>query len=131
MDSTTNKTEGNEHKRESCLVEFFSRLPPSAGSLLRFRRLIKKIRQADIMYYLDGRGGVESPGVFGELVHSSAIVTGGAFREREVCSRPLLSNIWSRRTTRMYSEFGSFFYAIGVSLNLLVCRYTLTRLALQ
>ena len=28
--------EGNEHKRESCLVEFFSR-PPSAGRRLRFR----------------------------------------------------------------------------------------------
>ena len=30
------QTEGNEHKRESCLVEFFSR-PPSAGRRLRFR----------------------------------------------------------------------------------------------
>ena len=32
------QTEGNEHKRESCLVEFFSR-PPSAGRRLQFRRL--------------------------------------------------------------------------------------------
>jgi len=35
------QTEGNEHKRESCLVEFFSR-PPSAGRRLRFRRLCMK-----------------------------------------------------------------------------------------
>ena len=35
------QTEGNEHKRESCLVEFFSR-PPSAGRRLRFRRLWMK-----------------------------------------------------------------------------------------
>ena len=33
--------EGNEHKRESFLVEFFSR-PPSAGRRLRFRRLWMK-----------------------------------------------------------------------------------------
>ena len=31
----------NEHKRESCLVEFFSR-PPSAGRRLRFRRTCMK-----------------------------------------------------------------------------------------
>ena len=31
------QTDKNEHKRESCLVEFFSR-PPSAGRRLRFRR---------------------------------------------------------------------------------------------
>ena len=30
------QTDGNEHKRESCLVEFFSR-PPGAGRRLRFR----------------------------------------------------------------------------------------------
>ena len=35
------QTEGNEHKRESCLVEFFPR-PPSAGRRLRFRRLCMK-----------------------------------------------------------------------------------------
>ena len=35
------QTEGNEHKRESCLVEFFSR-PPSAGRRPRFRRLCMK-----------------------------------------------------------------------------------------
>ena len=35
------QTEGNEHKRESCLVKFFS-LPPSAGRRLRFHRLCMK-----------------------------------------------------------------------------------------
>jgi len=35
------QTEGNEHKRESCLVEFFSR-PRNAGRRLRFRRLWMK-----------------------------------------------------------------------------------------
>ena len=35
------QTKGNEHKRESCLVEFFSR-PPSAGRRLRFRRMCMK-----------------------------------------------------------------------------------------
>ena len=35
------QTDKNEHKRESCLVEFFSR-PPSAGRRLRFRRLCMK-----------------------------------------------------------------------------------------
>ena len=35
------QTKGNEHKLESCLVEFFSR-PPSAGRRLRFRRLCMK-----------------------------------------------------------------------------------------
>ena len=35
--------EGNEHKRESCLVEFISR-PPSAGRRLRFRRTCMKTR---------------------------------------------------------------------------------------
>ena len=40
----------------------------------------------------------------------SANVAGGAFREaRGHVPGPLLSNIWSRRTTRMYSEFESFF----------------------
>ena len=37
-------------------------------------------------------------------------VTGGAFREaRGYVPGPLLWNLWSRRTTRMYSEFRSFF----------------------
>ena len=41
---------------------------------------------------------------------SSANVTGGAFRgARGYVPGPLLSNIWSRQTTRMYSEFESFF----------------------
>ncbi len=35
------QTNQNEHKRESCLVEFFSR-PPSAGRRLRFRLLCMK-----------------------------------------------------------------------------------------
>jgi len=37
------QTEGNEHKRESCLVEFFAR-PPSAGRRHRFRRVWMKTR---------------------------------------------------------------------------------------
>ena len=41
---------------------------------------------------------------------SSANVAGGAFREaRGYVPGPLLSNIWARRTTRMYSEFRLFF----------------------
>ena len=44
------------------------------------------------------------------LQDSFANVAGGAFREaRGYVPGPLLSNIWSRRTTRMYSEFGSCF----------------------
>ena len=62
------------------------------------------------MYYLGGRWRRQSLVYFGEPEDSSANVADGAFREaRGYVPEPLLWNIWSRRTTRMYSEFRSFF----------------------
>ena len=62
------------------------------------------------MYHLDGRWRCQSLVYFDEPEVPSANVAGGAFREaRGYVIGPLLWNIWSRRTTRMYSEFGSFF----------------------
>jgi hypothetical protein len=63
-----------------------------------------------MMYYLDGRWRRQSLVYFGEPQDSSPNVAGGAFREaRGYVSGPLLWNVWSRRTTRVYSEFESFF----------------------
>ena len=62
------------------------------------------------MYYPDGGWRCQSLVYFGKPQDSSANVTGGPFREaRGYVPGPLLWNIWSRRTTRIYSEFGSFF----------------------
>ena len=64
----------------------------------------------DIMSHSDGRWRRQSLVYFGNSQDSSANVTGGAFRgARGYVPGPLLSNIWYRRTTRMYSEFGSLF----------------------
>ena len=62
------------------------------------------------MYYMDGRWRRQTLVYFGSPQDSSVNVAGGAFREaRGYVPGPLLSNIWSRRSTGMYSEFGSFF----------------------
>ena len=62
------------------------------------------------MYYLDGGWRRQSLVYFGNPQDESANVAGGALREaRGYVAGPLRWNIWSRRTTRMYSEFGSFF----------------------
>ena len=62
------------------------------------------------MYYPDSRWRRQALVYFGKPEDSSANVAGGAFREaRGYVPRPLLWNIWSRRMTRMYSEFRSFF----------------------
>ena len=62
------------------------------------------------MYHLDGRRRRQALVYFGEPEDSSANVAGVAFREaRGYVPGPLLWNIWSRRTTGIYSEFGSFF----------------------
>ena len=57
-----------------------------------------------------GAGTYPLPHLPREASRSRANVAGGAFREaRGYVPGPLLWNIWSRRTTRMYSEFGSYF----------------------
>ena len=62
------------------------------------------------MSHLDGRWRCEPLVYFGSLQDSSVDVAGGAFREaRGYVPGPLLQNIWAWRTTRMYSEFRSFF----------------------
>ena len=58
------------------------------------------------MSHLDGEWRRQSLVYFGKPHR----MVGGAFREaRGYVPGPLLSNIWSRQTTRMYSEFESFF----------------------